>query len=180
MRAQNLAQGVPVVMITTESSEEHVKQAIQAGRTGIHPQAVHGRAGEGTGIAAGAALRRPMSASGMRSAENGGRGDGEWRGARRHGRKCGRMMESTGVELTDRRAPDPVNVLNGVRNAAIARANRALAKREQAMAVSLRESVQLVSDPRNLDASVEEVFRLMLGVECRRDADRLPPRRRSR
>jgi chemotaxis protein CheX len=37
------------------------------------------------------------------------------------------------------------------------------------MAVSLRESVQQVSDPRNLDASVEEVFRLMLGVECRRD-----------
>ena len=34
------------------------------------------------------------------------------------------------------------------------------------MAVSLRESVQLVSDPRNLDASVEEVFRLMLGVNC--------------
>ena len=37
------------------------------------------------------------------------------------------------------------------------------------MAVSLRESVQLVSDPRNLDASVEEVFQLMLGVECGRD-----------
>ena len=34
----------------------------------------------------------------------------------------------------------------------------------------MRESVQRVSDPRNLDASVEEVFRLMLGVECRRDA----------
>ncbi|MFZ1939149.1 MAG: response regulator [Terracidiphilus sp.] len=34
MRAQNLAQGVPVVMITTESSEEHVKQAIQAGARG--------------------------------------------------------------------------------------------------------------------------------------------------
>ena len=36
------------------------------------------------------------------------------------------------------------------------------------MAVSLRESVQQVSDPRNLDASVEEVFRLMLGLECER------------
>jgi two-component system chemotaxis response regulator CheY len=34
MRAQNLAPGVPVVMITTESSEEHVKQAIQAGAQG--------------------------------------------------------------------------------------------------------------------------------------------------
>jgi chemotaxis protein CheX len=40
---------------------------------------------------------------------------------------------------------------------------------ERTMAVSLRESVQLVSDPRNLDASVEEVFQLMLGVDCRRD-----------
>jgi len=39
------------------------------------------------------------------------------------------------------------------------------------MAVSLRESVQLVSDPRNLDASVEEVFHLMLGVNCRRQAE---------
>jgi chemotaxis protein CheX len=36
------------------------------------------------------------------------------------------------------------------------------------MAVSLRESVQQVSDPRNLDASVDEVFRLMLGLECKR------------
>ncbi len=34
IRAQNLAQGVPVMMITTESSEEHVKQAIQAGARG--------------------------------------------------------------------------------------------------------------------------------------------------
>jgi two-component system chemotaxis response regulator CheY len=34
IRAQNLADGVPVVMITTESSEEHVKQAIQAGAQG--------------------------------------------------------------------------------------------------------------------------------------------------
>ena len=37
------------------------------------------------------------------------------------------------------------------------------------MTVSLRESVQLVSDPRNLDESVEEVFHLMLGVDCRRE-----------
>jgi chemotaxis protein CheX len=37
------------------------------------------------------------------------------------------------------------------------------------MAVSLRASLQQVSDPRNLDASVEEVFQLMLGVNCQRD-----------
>jgi two-component system, chemotaxis family, chemotaxis protein CheY len=34
LRIQNLAPGVPVVMITTESSEEHVQQAIQAGAQG--------------------------------------------------------------------------------------------------------------------------------------------------
>ena len=34
IRALNLAAGVPVVMITTESSEEHVKEAIQAGAQG--------------------------------------------------------------------------------------------------------------------------------------------------
>jgi two-component system, chemotaxis family, chemotaxis protein CheY len=34
IHAQNLAPGVPVVMITTESSEEHVKQAILAGAKG--------------------------------------------------------------------------------------------------------------------------------------------------
>jgi two-component system chemotaxis response regulator CheY len=34
IQVQNLAPGVPVVMITTESSEEHVKQAIQAGARG--------------------------------------------------------------------------------------------------------------------------------------------------
>lgn len=34
IRTQQLAPGVPVVMITTESSEEHVKAAIQAGAQG--------------------------------------------------------------------------------------------------------------------------------------------------
>jgi two-component system chemotaxis response regulator CheY len=34
IRAQNLAVDVPVVMITTESSEEHVKQAILSGAQG--------------------------------------------------------------------------------------------------------------------------------------------------
>jgi chemotaxis protein CheX len=59
--------------------------------------------------------------------------------------------------------------LNGVRKAAIATAGAGGEKgMERTMAVSLRESVQLVSDPRNLDASVEEVFQLMLGLACRR------------
>src|SRR5271168_2858555 len=31
---------------------------------------------------------------------------------------------------------------------------------------SLRENLQLVSDPRNLDASVDEVFHTMLGAAC--------------
>lgn len=39
------------------------------------------------------------------------------------------------------------------------------------MAVSLRESLQQVSDPRNLDASVEEVFQLMLGLNCQRTSE---------
>lgn len=39
------------------------------------------------------------------------------------------------------------------------------------MALSLRESVHLVSDPENLDASVEEVFGMMLGAQCRREPD---------
>jgi two-component system, chemotaxis family, chemotaxis protein CheY len=34
VRGQNLAPGVPIVMITTESSEEHVKQAILSGAQG--------------------------------------------------------------------------------------------------------------------------------------------------
>ncbi len=34
IKAQSLAHGVPVVMITTESSEEHVRQAILAGARG--------------------------------------------------------------------------------------------------------------------------------------------------
>jgi two-component system chemotaxis response regulator CheY len=34
IRVQSLAPGVPVVMITTESSEAHVKQAIEAGAKG--------------------------------------------------------------------------------------------------------------------------------------------------
>ena len=55
-------------------------------------------------------------------------------------------------------------LLNGVRKAAIAcKRGGGRNEMERTMAVSLRESVQLVSDPRNLDASVEEVFQLMLG-----------------
>ncbi len=63
-------------------------------------------------------------------------------------------------------------LLNGVRAAAIAR-KRCIGSEEMEwpMKLSLRESVDLVSDPENLDASVEEVFRLMLGVDCERDAD---------
>src|ERR1035438_5539986 len=59
---------------------------------------------------------------------------------------------------------------NGVRTAALLRAQGAgTTGMEPTMAVSLRKSVETVSDPRNLDASVEEVFHMMLGVECHRD-----------
>ena len=62
-------------------------------------------------------------------------------------------------------------LLNGVRTAALARMRgTGVSGMERAMAVSLRESVEMVADPRNLDASVEEVFQMMLGVECVRDS----------
>lgn len=70
-------------------------------------------------------------------------------------------------------------LFNGVRKAAIARgvqatdgqggpSNGAVADEEKRMAVSMRESLSEVSDPRHLDASVDEVFRLMLSADCRR------------
>jgi chemotaxis protein CheX len=37
---------------------------------------------------------------------------------------------------------------------------------ESKMAQSLRENMQWVADPRHLDASVDEVFNMMLGVAC--------------
>jgi len=59
--------------------------------------------------------------------------------------------------------------MNGVRKAAIVNHRGGGAKEmERAMTLSLRESVHLISDPKNLDASVEEVFKLMLGVNCQR------------
>jgi chemotaxis protein CheX len=43
-----------------------------------------------------------------------------------------------------------------------------------AMTCSLKDSVHRVSDPANLDASVDEVFRLMLGVNCTRQMKAIP------
>jgi len=40
---------------------------------------------------------------------------------------------------------------------------------ECVMKVSMRESLELVSDPLNLDSSVEEVFKMMLGMDCQRE-----------
>jgi chemotaxis protein CheX len=64
-------------------------------------------------------------------------------------------------------------LLNGVRKAptVTGRQGRVESEMEPTMAVSLRESLQEVSDPRNLDSSVEEVFQLMLGISCRREAE---------
>ena len=59
-------------------------------------------------------------------------------------------------------------LLNGVRKAAIATAGGGNKEKECTMAFSLRESVHLITDPKNLDSSVEEVFSMMLGVNCRR------------
>ncbi len=72
-------------------------------------------------------------------------------------------------------------LLNGVRSAAIAgspaerdQSGCRECKGEPTMAVSLRESVAQVADPRNLDASVEEVFELMMGVKCCRAMAEMP------
>jgi len=63
-------------------------------------------------------------------------------------------------------------LLNSVRRVAIATAGGGGKKEmEHRMECSLRESMHLVSEPRNLDASVEEVFRLMLGVNCQRSME---------
>ncbi len=62
LRAQNLAPGVPVVMITTESSEEHVKQAILSGAQGYIRKPFTSRTGEGAGAAA---AERGLSAPGL-------------------------------------------------------------------------------------------------------------------
>ncbi len=60
-------------------------------------------------------------------------------------------------------------LLNGVRTAAIARSSLIGGVMENGMSISLRASVEKVSDPRNLDESVQEVFEMMLGVDCQRD-----------
>jgi chemotaxis protein CheX len=56
-----------------------------------------------------------------------------------------------------------------VRAAAIAQKRGGNKEMERIMALSLRGSLDQVSDPKNLDASVEEVFQLMLGVNCQRE-----------
>jgi len=42
------------------------------------------------------------------------------------------------------------------------------AETQAAMSRSLRENLELIPDPQCLDASVSEVFQMMLGVDCRR------------
>lgn len=66
-------------------------------------------------------------------------------------------------------------LLNGVRSGGSSKGmDQGAQGLECAMTFSLRDSVHLVSDPANLDASVDEVFRLMLGVNCARQTKSLP------
>lgn len=60
-------------------------------------------------------------------------------------------------------------LLNGVRKLNGPATKTGKTGEERGMGVSLRESVELVADPRKLDASVHEVFQTMLGLDCRRD-----------
>jgi len=73
--------------------------------------------------------------------------------------------------------------LNGVRiEESLKGVNQGVEGLERSMAFSLRDSIHLVSDPAHLDSSVDEVFRLMLGVACTRHAKSLaqpPPERES-
>jgi chemotaxis protein CheX len=63
-------------------------------------------------------------------------------------------------------------LLNGVRSGGQAKSiDQGMCGLERAMTFSLKESVHIVSDPGNLDASVDEVFRLMLGVNCTRQME---------
>lgn len=63
-------------------------------------------------------------------------------------------------------------LLHGVRNGSIARMGEgANSGTERKMAVSFRDSFHLISDPKNLDESVDEVFRMMLGAECGQTQD---------
>ena len=59
-------------------------------------------------------------------------------------------------------------LLYGVRKSAVATMRDGKKEMESRMTLSLRESVHLMTEPGNLDASVEEVFHLMLGVNCQR------------
>jgi len=70
-------------------------------------------------------------------------------------------------------------LLNGVRAGSYLSKKENANERKQTMAVSLRESMQQVSDPRSLDASVEEVFKLMIGVECQRENGPAPTEKES-
>lgn len=44
---------------------------------------------------------------------------------------------------------------------------------ETSMPVSLRESLSEIANPKNLDASVQEIFELMLGAQCHREEGEL-------
>ena len=57
--------------------------------------------------------------------------------------------------------------LNGVRN--VAWGHRPGMEMESGMPLSLRQSLSEIADPRNLDSTVEEIFQMMLGIDCRRD-----------
>ena len=60
-------------------------------------------------------------------------------------------------------------MLNGVRRSVQGhRCDHATTKGEKSMTPTLRDSMQVVSDPENLDRSVYEVFETMLATQCRR------------
>jgi chemotaxis protein CheX len=72
---------------------------------------------------------------------------------------------------------ESVMMLNGVsRSAHGYRSDHATCNEEKKMTPTLKDSMHLVSDPKNLDHSVHEVFETMLGVECRCEQDTVADR----
>jgi chemotaxis protein CheX len=59
--------------------------------------------------------------------------------------------------------------LNGVRKFGKSQRAGTASDREREVKFTLRDSLHLVTDPRNLDSSVHEVFEMMLGTPCRNE-----------
>jgi CheY-like chemotaxis protein len=122
LRSQNLAPGVPVVLITTEGSLDRVKQGIEAGAQHF--------------------IHKPFSVEQLRD-------------------RVLPLLKTAWLQL-----------LSQIRLLSIASSHRCGVKTMGCtVPQSLRDTHPGICDPKNLDAAVEDVFSMMLGVDCKRMAD---------